>query len=91
MCTYNIKLDDRLVSEARSSFASEEAMQKWIQQQVEALLVKFNSVQQNTIAKARKAIESMRSQSEKNGNSDMTLAEINEEIRQARASRKSAS
>lgn len=90
MCTYNIRLDDRLVAEARASFTSEEAMQNWIQQQVESLLAKLNSVQQDTIAKARKAIESMRNQSEKNGNSQMTLNEINEEIRQSRASRKAA-
>lgn len=89
MCTYNIKLDDRLVSEARSSFGSEEAMLQWIQRQVESLLAKFSSTQRDTVVKARKAIEAMRRQSEKNGNSEMTLEEIDQEIRQARDSRKS--
>ena len=37
---------------------------------------------------ARIAIEEMRSQSESNGNSDMSLDEINAEIRQARLARK---
>lgn len=37
---------------------------------------------------ARSAIEEMRIQSEANGNSEMTLEEINEEIRQARLERK---
>lgn len=37
---------------------------------------------------ARNAIEEMRLQSEANGNSEMTLEEINEEIRQARLARK---
>lgn len=39
-------------------------------------------------AQARSAIEEMRIQSEANGNSEMTLEEINEEIRQARLERK---
>ncbi len=38
--------------------------------------------------KAMAAIESMRSKSEENGNSKMTLDEINEEIRLAREERK---
>lgn len=37
---------------------------------------------------ARNAIEEMRLQSEANGNSEMTLEDINEEIRQARLARK---
>ena len=40
------------------------------------------------IVEARKAIEEMRRQSEENGNSEMTLDEINEEIRQVRLERK---
>lgn len=40
------------------------------------------------IAEARKAIEEMRRQSEENGNSEMTLDEINEEIRHVRLERK---
>ncbi|MBQ9449412.1 MAG: type II toxin-antitoxin system RelB/DinJ family antitoxin [Acholeplasmatales bacterium] len=40
------------------------------------------------VQKAMSAIESMRSKSEENGNSKMTLDEINEEIRLAREERK---
>ena len=43
---------------------------------------------QQSAQKARQAIEAMRLQSEQNGNADMTLDDINEEIRQARAARK---
>ena len=39
-------------------------------------------------AQARKAIDEMRQQSEENGNSEMTLDEINAEIRAARHARK---
>ena len=42
-------------------------------------------------AKAREAIEAMRQQSEQNGNSELTLEEINEEIRQSRIDRKTKS
>jgi hypothetical protein len=37
---------------------------------------------------ARMAIEAMRQQSEQNGNSELSLEEINDEIRQARLERK---
>lgn len=40
------------------------------------------------MVQARKAIEEMRQQSEENGNSGMTLDEINEEIRQCRMARR---
>lgn len=38
--------------------------------------------------KARQTIEAMRMQSEQNGNNTMTLDDINDEIHQARATRK---
>ncbi len=85
---YNISLNDELVMQTRQSFASESAMTQWLQQQVEALLVSFNANQQAVRQKARKVIEAMRLQSEQNGNDTMTLEEINDEIRQARAARK---
>ncbi len=87
MCTYNITLNDELVKQARSSFANDDAMDKWIQQQVEAVLVEFN-VKQQIRANARRAINAMRLQSEHNGNSEMSLDEINSEIRQTRVARK---
>jgi hypothetical protein len=62
-------------------------MDKWLQQQVEALLSDFNAKQQ-VIVNARKAIEAMRSQSEQSGNSEMSLDEINSEIRKTRMARK---
>ena len=85
---YNISLNDELVRQTRQSFASEEKMTAWIQQQLEALLTDFNARQQTARQKARQAIEAMRRQSEENGNDAMTLDDINEEIFQARATRK---
>ena len=87
MCTYSITLNDELIKQTRSSFENEDAMDKWLQQQVEALLSDFNAKQQ-IIVNARKAIEAMRSQSEQSGNSEMSLDEINSEIRKTRLARK---
>jgi len=90
MCMYNISLKDELLSETRRSFDSEAAMDTWLQQQVEALLVAYNASQQAARRKARLAIAAMRRQSEENGNAAMTLDDINNEIQQARKARKAA-
>ena len=90
MCMYNISLKDELLSETRRSFDSETAMEAWLQQQVEALLVAYNASQQATRCKARLPIAAMRRQSEENGNAAITLDDINNEIRQVRKARKVA-
>lgn len=89
MCTYNITLSDDVLSETRRSFASESAMDAWLQQQVEALLVTFNARQAAKV-RARQAIEAMRWQSEQNGNDQLSLDDINNEIRLTREARKAA-
>ncbi len=88
MCTYNITLNDELVNETRRSFVSKAAMDAWLQQQVEAMLMSYNASQQVIRQNARQAIAAMRRQSEENGNAAMTLDEINSEIRQTRQNRK---
>ena len=90
MCIYNITLNDELLNETRRSFASKTAMDAWLQQQVEAMLMSYNDSQQAIRQNARQAIAAMRKQSEENGNADMTLDEINSEIRQARQNRKAS-
>jgi hypothetical protein len=89
MCTYNITLNDTLVEQVRDSFDDEQALERWLQEQMElALLQLYNNQRQAVLSKARQTIEDMRQHSEENGNSEMTLDEINEEIRQARLERK---
>lgn len=39
MCTYNISINDNIMQKAVSSFNSERAMQSWIQQNIELLLL----------------------------------------------------
>lgn len=89
MCSYNITLSDTLVEKVRPSFADDNALQLWLQQQMEELLLNLY-IRQETKNRARKAVAAMRQQSESNGNSEMTLEEINAEIRQARQERKKA-
>jgi hypothetical protein len=82
-------LNDTLVEQVRDSFDNEQALERWLQEQMElALLQLYNNQRQVVLSKARLTIEDMRQQSEENGNSEMTLDEINEEIRQARLERK---
>ena len=90
MCMYNLTLNDELVQRTRRSFANETDMTVWLQRQVEALLIEYNTAQQTVRRNARAAIATMRRQSELNGNSEMTLEDINNEILQARQVRKTA-
>ncbi len=87
MCSYNITLSDTLVEKVRPSFADDNALQLWLQQQMEELLLNLY-IRQETKNRARKAVAAMRQQSENNGNSELTLDEINAEIRQARQKRR---
>lgn len=87
MCSYKITLSDTLVEKVRPTFADDKALEQWLQQQMEELLLNL-CLRQETRNRARKAVAAMRQQSENNGNSEMTLEEINEEIRQARQERR---
>lgn len=89
MCSYNITLNDTIIDKVRPSFPSEQALEQWLQQQLEAMILDYHALLEKRV-RARKAIELMRAQSEENGNSKMTLDEINEEIRLARKGRKTA-
>ena len=89
MCSYNITLSETLVEKVRPSFADDNALQLWLQQQVEEILLNL-SLRQETKIRARKAVTAMRQQSESNGNSELTLEEINAEILLARQERKNA-
>lgn len=92
MCSYNITLEDDLVEKVRPSFANDQELELWLKQQLEALLVRYyieESERQQKLSRAKNAIDAMRQQSEQNGNVEMTLEDINEEIRQSRIERKS--
>ena len=89
MCSYNITLSDTLVEKVRPSFDDDKALELWLQRQIEELLLDYYT-RQETRQQARKAIAAMRQQSESNGNSELTLEEINAEILLARQERKNA-
>ena len=88
MCMYNLALNDELVRRTRQSFANEDDMKAWLQRQVEALMIEYNTSQQMVRRNARAAIAAMRRQSELNGNVEMSLQDINTEIQQVRLERK---
>ena len=62
-------------------------MQQWMEQQLQKVLMDYIDLSEKRLS-ARHAIEQMRMQSEQNGNSKMTLDDINEEIRQVRLRKK---
>ena len=88
MCMYNIALRDDLLRQTRQSFADDNKMNAWLQNQVEILLINYNAQQAEIRQRARAAIEAMRSQSELNGNAEMALEDINREIKEARQARR---
>ena len=45
MCSYNITLSDTLVEKLRPSFADDNVLQLWLQQQVEELLLDYYAAQ----------------------------------------------
>ena len=77
------------MEKVRPFFADDKALELWLQKQMEELLLNFY-LRQEAKKRAQKAIVAMRQQSESNGNSELTLEEINAEIRQARLERKKA-
>ena len=91
MCSYNITLEDALVEKVRPSFTNDQELELWLKQQLEALLMRYyvqESERQQKLVRAKKAVDAMRQQSERKGNDEMTLDEINEEIRQSRIERR---
>jgi len=88
MCMYNIALRDDLLRQTRQSFADDKKMNAWLQDQVEILLINYNAQQAAIRQKARAAVETMRNLSEQNGNAEMSLDDINREIKAARQARR---
>ena len=43
MCTYHITLDDALIERVRPAFSSEDALQRWMTDKMQALLVSFST------------------------------------------------
>ncbi len=41
MCTYNISISDSVIDGVRPAFADEDALSRWLQQQMELLLIQY--------------------------------------------------
>ena len=48
MCTYNITLNDKLVDRVRSEFPNDEALQQWLEEQIEDVLIRFGAQKKST-------------------------------------------
>ena len=45
MCSYNITLSETLVEQVRPSFADDKALERWLQEQVEEILLDYYDAQ----------------------------------------------
>lgn len=55
MCTFNIALNDRLVSSARSSFPDDKSLTRWMEEQISVLLTHYvTSEKEEVIRRPRK-------------------------------------
>ena len=43
MCTYSITLNDNLVNQVRSEFPNDEALQQWLEDQIEDVLIRYKA------------------------------------------------
>lgn len=41
MCTYNISISDEVIEDVRPAFADEDSLSRWLQRQVEMLLIQY--------------------------------------------------
>lgn len=41
MCTYNISISDAVIDDIRPAFADDDALSRWLQQQMELLLIQY--------------------------------------------------
>ena len=41
MCTYSISISDEVIEDVRSAFADEDSLSRWLQQQMELLLIQY--------------------------------------------------
>ena len=41
MCTYNISISDAVIDGVRPAFADDDALSRWLQQQIELLLIQY--------------------------------------------------
>lgn len=60
MCTYTFKLDDKLVEQARPMFRDNNAMQEWLQSQMEFLFVQHITIHTSKKSSKPKLSERLR-------------------------------
>ena len=93
MAVLQVRLDDDLKNQANAVYSElgidlSTAIRMFLKKSVLMGGIPFDTKLDESTLKAVLAVEQMRDTSERNGNSEMTLDEINEEIKKARDKRK---
>ena len=93
MAVLQIRLDDELKNQAIAIYNElgidlSTAIRMFLKKSVSTGGIPFDTKIDEITLKAIKAVDHMRTASEQNGNSSMTLDDINEEIKKARLERK---
>ena len=93
MAILQVRIDDELKNQASVVYGElgidlSTAVRMFLKKSVSVGGIPFDTIVSDSTLKAIRAIDRMRTVSEKNGNLNMTLDEINEEIRKAREERK---
>jgi hypothetical protein len=58
MCTYNISISDAVIDDVRPAFADEDALSRWLQQQMELLLIQYATSLKKKGSKGKSSLSS---------------------------------
>ena len=57
MCTYSLTLDDNLIKQVRSEFPNDEALQQWLEGQIEDMLIRYGAKKWSKHVKDKESIQ----------------------------------
>ena len=60
MCTYSISINDSVMENVRPAFPDEESMARWMQQQLELLMIRHAATMERPTAKTQKLSQRLR-------------------------------
>lgn len=58
MCTYNISISDAVIEDVRPAFDDEDSLSRWLQQQMELLLVQYATSLKRKDSEGKKSLSS---------------------------------
>lgn len=60
MCTYSISISDSVMENVRPAFPDEESLSRWMQQQMELLMIRYAATLERPTAKSQKLSQRLR-------------------------------